>query len=375
MMVYAAVKSVEQALLMDSPKNKNMLPEVAVIKQFHWPETSQRSNSSRQESLPVPSKRSGARRAWTKEEDAIIRKHYTKRGSRFTAELLGRSITSVQHRALKLGVPGHGIRPWTKKEEHYLKKYYGKLTALELCRILKRSEQSVRGHIHQLGLGKYQPVTWSDDEVEYLRKHYGKVRVSVLAAELGRTPDAVELKAGKLGLRRKLVRLTQRQIEWIVANLGKLSYDRMARELGVSSTTVMKIAAEHGYRPRPNIRAWTPEEDAFLREHYGKMTRREIAEAINRTVPLVGWRAAKLGLTQEFRNMEKARAWTRAEDNMLRKLYGSLTYEQIAQKLDRTRAAVVGRAVRLGLSGSASSIDGKRGEWGVMNDSGEVMAV
>jgi hypothetical protein len=336
---------------MDSPKKK--LPEIAVIKQFHWPESPQKATAPRHEPA-TPARRGTTRRVWTKDEDAIIRKHYPKRGSRFTAEMLGRSVTSVQHRALKLGVPGHGIRPWTTKEEYLLRKYYGKLTALELCRILKRSEQSIRGHIHQLGLGKYQPVTWNDDEVEYLRKHYGKVKVAVLAAELGRTPDAVELKAGKLGLRRKLVRLTAKQVEWIVANLGHISYDGMARELGVSSTTVMKIAAENGYRPRPNIRAWTAEEDDYLREHYGKKTRREIAEAIGRTIPLVGWRAAKLGLTQEFRNMEKARVWTGAEDNQLRKLYGTLTYEQIAEKLDRTRAAVVGRAVRLGLSGHAT---------------------
>ncbi|MBS1911959.1 MAG: hypothetical protein JST22_08245 [Bacteroidetes bacterium] len=252
-------------------------------------------------------------------------------------------------------MPGHGIRPWTTKEEHYLRKKYGKLTATEIARILRRSEQSVRGHIHQLGLGRYRPATWTADEIEYLRKHYGSVKVAALAAELGRTTDAVELKAGKLQLRKKLVRLSAKQTAWVVENLGKISYDNLARELGVSSTTIMKIAGRNGYRPRPNIRAWTDAEDEYLKKHYGRKTRREIAEAIGRTVPLVGWRAAKLGLTREVRNLEKVRSWTSDEDSLLRKLAADNTYEQIAQRLNRTRAAVVGRAVRLGLTGGERS--------------------
>jgi DNA-binding CsgD family transcriptional regulator len=347
---------------MKQRKTEREAPEPAVIRQFHWPASTPRQQGTKQV------RKSTTRKSWTKEEDALLKKHYSKQGSKYTAELLGRSITSVQHRALKLGVPGFGIRPWTSKEEHYLRKYYGKLTALEICRILRRSEQSVRGHIHQLGLGSYRPVAWTKDEVEYLRKHYGRVKVSVLAAELGRTPDAVELKAGKLGLRKKLVKLTDRQVRWIVKNLGKISYDNMARELGVSSTTIMKIAAQNGYRPRPNIRSWTPEEDAYLRENYGTKTRREIADALDRTIPLVGWRAAKLGLTREFRNMDKARPWTRGDDALLRKLFGELTYEEIARRLDRTRAAVVGRAVRLGLSKRGAK---KEGETASSNGAGD----
>ncbi len=327
----------------------SVIKQPSVIKSFHWQGVPQPVPVVVRE--PKAPRRETPRKSWTKEEDSLIRKHYTRRGSRYTAELLGRSITSVQHRALKLGVPGHGVRPWSTKEDLYLRKYYGKLTAIEIARILRRSEQSVRGHIHQLGLGTYRPTAWTAAEVNYLRKHYGKVKVAVLASELGRTTDAVELKAGKLGLRRQLVKLTRRQTDWIVQNLGVVSYDNMAKKLGVSGTTIMKIAAENGHRPRPNIRAWTPEEDAFLREHYGTMTRREIAEAIGRTVPLVGWRAAKLGLTREFRDMDKVRSWTPLDDAQLRMLAGELTYDQIAERMNRTRAAVMGRATRLGITG------------------------
>jgi len=319
------------------------IAEPTVIKQYHWPEVISASGASKKR------RSTSERRNWTKEEDAIIRRNYTKYGSRYTAKLLGRKHTSVQHRALRLNVPGCGQRPWTRKEEYYLSKYYGRLTAQELARILQRTEQSVRAHVHQLGLGSYQPQPWSDDEVQYLQKHYGSASVAELAEELGRTTDAVELKAGKLGLRRKVRKLSDREIAWVVDNLGSLSYEKMASELGVSNGRILRIAAKHGHRPRPNNRAWTDEEDDYLRKNYGKRTRKEIAEVIGRTVPLVSWRARKLGLTAEHCTVDNPRPWTADEDEVLEKEFKYLTYDQLAEKLDRTSASVAARIVRLGL--------------------------
>lgn len=317
--------------------------ENTVIKQYHWPEELPSARASKKR------RSSTARRAWTKEEDAIIRKNYTKHGSRYTAELLGRNHTSVQHRAIRLGVPGCGQRPWTRKEEYYLRKFYGKLSATELARILQRTEQSVRAHIHQLGLGNYQPQSWTDGEVQYLMKHYGNVSVADLAEELGRTTDAVELKAGKLGLRKKVRKLSEAEINWVVDNLGVLSYEKMAHQLGVSNGRILRIATKYGHRPRPNNRLWTDEEDAYLRKHYGKMTRKELAEALDRTIPLVSWRARKLGLTVGRRTVDKPRSWTAQEDTYVRENFDQMTYEAIAEELDRTSAAVASRIVRLGL--------------------------
>lgn len=322
----------------------------SVIKQYHWPkEVAKTGTLKKRRSTPD-------RRNWTREEDAIIKKNYTKHGSRHTAQLLGRKHTSVQHRALRLGVPGSGQRPWTRKEEYYLSKYYSKLTAQDIARILRRTEQSVRAHIHQLGLGNYQPQIWTDDEIQYLTKHYGTATVAELAEELGRTTDAVELKAGKLGLRRKVRKLTDKEITWVVKNLGVISYEKMATELGVSNGRILRIASKHGHRPRPNNRLWTDEEDSYLQMHYGKKTRKEIAEVLQRTVPLVSWRARKLGLTIGHRLVENPRSWTTEEDSYVRDNHEMMNYEQIGEELDRTAAAVAGRIVRLGLNGVGESM-------------------
>lgn len=239
-----------------------------------------------------------ARRSWTDEEDRILRRSYTKHGSRHAAELLGRSITSIQHRATVLGLKGHGQRPWTEGETVYLRKNYGARTVAQIARTLKRSEQSVRAQIHRLKLSENTTRPWSREEEEYIRKHYGKVRVAELAEDLDRTPDAVELKAARLGVVRKVPKLTEKQVKWVLDNVGRLPFSKMATELGVNHNKLIRLAAQHGYRARPNNRPWTDEDDAYLRQNYAVMSQKAIAEALRRSVATVGWRAGKLGLTR-----------------------------------------------------------------------------
>jgi len=258
------------------------------MKRGRWPEY-----------VPPPNPgRSSRYLRWTKEEDNILRTYYPKRGSRYTAEMLGRSITSVQHRALKLGIPGNGVRVWTEMEVRYLRSRYPQTPVSRICRTLHRSEQSVRGQINRLGLGAVAPAPWTEGEIAYLRAHYGKVKVAELAEELGRSTDAVEIKAGKLGLSRKNVQLTEEDVRYVLDNLGTIPYTRMAAKLGVDVKKLMRLAARHGYKARGSCRAWSEEDDAYLRASYGSTSRKAIAEHLGRTVGAVGVRAGMLGLTK-----------------------------------------------------------------------------
>ncbi len=264
--------------------------DVAVIKSFH---------------LPLPEvqrtqRKARVRRAWTKDEDRLLKRMYPKHGARHTAELLGRSVTSVLHRARRLEIPGSRGRAWTEMELRYLKSKYPKQSIDQICRTLQRSRESVRGKINQLHLGPEGWVRWTPDEVEYLRKHYGRVKIAELAEELGRTAYAVELKAARLGLRRKLVKLTEDQVSFVITNLGKISYAKMAAKFGVDVKTLRRIGAKHGFFARPSIRAWTVDEDVYLRDHYATMTQRELAEELDRTVDSVSWRLDKLGVSKRI---------------------------------------------------------------------------
>lgn len=294
----------------------------------------------------------GDRLEWTREHDDIVRKNYTKHGSVYTAQLLGRSKQSVQHRALRLGVPGHGIRPWTKKEVAYLRLQYPKLPVSKICRILKRTEQSVRGKIHILRLGSEPSRPWTQSELAYLRKHYGTVKVSELAKELQRTRDAVELKAGRIGLSRKIAKFTKADELYVIANLGKESFTVMAARRGTSLHHVKRVARANGYQDRPTSRPWTPDDDSLLRKIYSTMPHSEVAQQLNRTELAIILRARGFGLRSTFRGKRPAvtwRAWTPQEDTRLRRLYETHTAKEIAEKLDRSFASITGRIKQLGL--------------------------
>ncbi len=241
------------------------------------------------------------RRSWTEEEDRILGRYYEKHGSRHVAGLLHRTITSVQHRATVLGLRGNGQRPWTELEVAYLRKTHGQRTIAQIARTLKRTEQSVRSQVHRLRLSTTVVRPWTHAEEEYIRTHYGRVRVADLAEDLDRTPDAVELKAARLGLVRKVPKLTDEQVQWVLDNAGKIPFSKMAVDLGVNHNKLIRLAARHGYRARPHTRSWTEHEDQFLRENYGVLSQRMIAEHLSRTVATVGWRAGKLGLTRQNR--------------------------------------------------------------------------
>lgn len=321
----------------------NKRSETTLLKPTHWQPLQSQTTAPKSRRIVTN------RKPWTKEEDAIIRKNYTKHGAPYTARLLSRNITSVQHRARRLEVPGKGVRAWTQIEETYLKKHYPGRTASEIARTLRRTEMSVRNHIHQLQLGGPKAEEWTDDEVAFLRKHYRTARIAELATELGRTPAAVELKASRMGYTRKKVELDDSQVTWVKKNLGRISYDNMAQKLGVCNTTIMKIAHDNGYRPKPNMRPWTEKDDDHLRRYYGVKTRRQIATTLGRTVDAVGMRAGLLGLTNDRRNKSQARRWTPQEDVALRKLYGRMTIARIAERLERTPASISGRVQQLGI--------------------------
>lgn len=285
---------------------------------------------------------------WTREEVSLLREYYPIKGSRPIAEMLGRSMSSVQAHAEKLGIPGTR-RPWSSREEVFLRRNHARLTAVEIGRRLKRSEQSVRAHMRKLGLTGPGGRDWTEEEIDYLKKHYHTATSRELADELGRTIPSVELKAKRLKIpRRTVVYPSKAQIQWIQANLGKLSFAEMSRRIGFSVQTIGKIAHRAGFRPRPNNRPWTQTEDDYIRRHYRTKTKKQIAEALGRTRPAVATRAEKLGITEEHRQM--FRTWTRAEESQLKRWYGKKTAREIAEQLHRTVPSVRGKAALLGLT-------------------------
>jgi hypothetical protein len=107
---------------------------------------------------------------------------------------------------------------------------------------------------------------------------------------------------------------------------------------------------------QPRI-AWTKEEDAFLREHGPRFSRRTISKELNlrfgnnRSHQAVKFRCYALKIRSEafHRPSGVARKWTPSEDLVLKQLLGSKSVKDVAEGLGRTPWSVVTRARKLGL--------------------------
>lgn len=99
-------------------------------------------------------------------------------------------------------------------------------------------------------------------------------------------------------------------------------------------------------------RAWTAEEDAYLREHYATQTRREIAAALGRTAPSLRKRCSVLGLNTKKtasgtpREWAQVRAWYQGHEHSesldlgtLSRLIGKsvITIQKWAKQMGLTR--------------------------------------
>ncbi|MBS1914041.1 MAG: hypothetical protein JST22_18785 [Bacteroidetes bacterium] len=239
--------------------------------------------------------------AWAASEDAILRKHYPQEGSAACATLLGRSQSAVNHRAKVLGIRSERQREWTRREEAMLKLQYPKLSAEELAHKLKRSTAAVKSKLRLQGL--LEPVVehWTHDDLAYLHAHYDKMSYAEIAEELGRTENAIMMKVQQQGLARSLVRPTEEQKNYIVQRMGTVHYTELARELGLPISAVQRVARNNGHRARPTSRPWTEEDDAELRRLFPTMTNEQLAEQLNRTALAVTMHCQAIGLLRRPR--------------------------------------------------------------------------
>ena len=126
----------------------------------------------------------------------------------------------------------------------------------------------------------------------------------------------------------------------------------LARMLGRSEWGIRGKARNLGlarnHRTHPggsvlrNSRAWSPEDVGLLCELHLTTPYEEIAEKLGRTRNAVHLKARKLGL-------QKMKFWSEDEDKLLREQQSTRAYSQLAETLGRTAGAVNARVTTLGL--------------------------
>jgi len=96
---------------------------------------------------------------------------------------------------------------------------------------------------------------------------------------------------------RKVRRFTEREDEFIKANIGRLGCTDIARHLDRNPASVVSRATTLGLRkPNRTVRRFTAKEDGFIRSHAGKLSLQEISERLGRSTGSVYGRGRKLGV-------------------------------------------------------------------------------
>jgi hypothetical protein len=99
-----------------------------------------------------------------------------------------------------------------------------------------------------------------------------------------------------------------------------------------------------------NHKPWIEEQKHFLEKNYQSLTAREIGKMLGRSHKAVARQAGRMHLRASRRYGRGGRPWTEEEEKVLIENYGKTPYQEIAQKIDRTKWAVRARATKLGLT-------------------------
>lgn len=315
---------------------------------------------------PPPEAPSRSGQGWSERDEEILRKHYRTHGGTYTAALLGRSRGAVHHRAQRLGLDGYETKSWRRKpgEVDILEQTVQEIvrkrpvprptqlrgTYLKVAAKLKRTRGSVAGKQWGRKKSLYRKSivapNWKKSEEHYLRRHYGKMPTEEIARQLGRSPQAINIHSHRLGLKhREPPRPWSAEEDWRLTELHDRGWTprRIAAELGRMKIEIVRRSKELGiYRL---IRNWTKREDALLRRLYGSEPYEVIARKLGRSVASVTGRVAQLGIATP-----RAKNWSPKEIRFLQESYGKLPTKEIMRKLGRSADAVGLRAARLGLT-------------------------
>jgi GcrA cell cycle regulator len=202
---------------------------------------------------------------------------------------------------------------------------------------------------------------WSYEEEQQLRACYRKYGIQYAARLLGRSVDAISARASILGLTQPAAhagkprpwarkgwspppwrKRDDEQLHRLHAQ--GLSTGQIAETMGRTRIDVRTRARSIGvYRHQ---RSWSLEEDQLLRTLYGTVPYQELASRLGRSVTAVIGHASYRGIAQP----RTGRPWNATDDKRLRSLYGRMPNAEAARRMDRSEDAVILRAGKLGLT-------------------------
>lgn len=197
---------------------------------------------------------------------------------------------------------GGDAMAWTPEDITYLIDFYPTECWDTLLSRLPYSKDAITHKAFELGIKRVQP-SWSDDDILILTKAYeNKTPAKEIILMLGGrfTESVIRTKAYKLGLRSRKewtaseIEILQRHYETTpTEDLLTMFPDRTIRMIQDKARSM----GLHAYSYLN--RAWSKEDDDYIKSSWKGKTDAEIAAILGRTFRSVKWRREKLGLFRE----------------------------------------------------------------------------
>ncbi len=255
----------------------------------------------------------------------------------------------------------HGIKLinsrniWNKERDAELLALVEKdLSIAEISQKMEIKANNIRTHLKALGITKYastkqRAAKWSKEEIDTLKAMSDTATVSEIATKVNRTERQVISKAKKLGITVN----TDSQFVWteqdtvVLTNLSD-AYDRhmIAQVMNKSEEFIKQKAEELGLTLTIRERKqWTTDEVKKLEAYTKEFTIREIAFLLGRSIASVGSKLRYMGLSAQ----SSSRFWTEKECETLKQLAATHSIEEIAVEMHKSYEAITAKLYQLGI--------------------------
>ena len=135
-------------------------------------------------------------------------------------------------------------RPWTPQEEQYLQEHCEDMSIHEIAKALHRSLNAVRTRRTILGLTNQQSP-WSEEDKAYFRQNRAMPNAE-LAGHLGRSVDEIAAMRTRMQTGRKHPSWTPQEEEYLQESWGRIAIPTIAKKLGRTSVAVQNRARKLG---------------------------------------------------------------------------------------------------------------------------------
>ena len=276
------------------------------------------------------------------------------------AAAMGRPRGSIVHRIETLGMRRETNRAWSELDDQTLGRRYGTENAATIAVSLGRSATAVYARARLLGVSDPGPLPYAPWEDEQIRAGFASgSSVEEIARTIGRPFSGVVSRAHGLGLKHAcapdhwtideitraltLAHAGHRYPE-IVAKLTSEGFpERSVAGLGPK---IRKMGYSRGWG-----KAWLPEEDDLLRNAYRSgESLAPLREPLSRSRSSIAYRAGELHLEhQRPTGFRQGPIWSEEDNARLRQGYGRVPSRELAEQLGRGLRAMLIHANALGL--------------------------